>query len=194
MIDRSIDNNAPERVRASTYFLCRGWSASRTDGPAQCLRYAGLLGPIDESVRQWWDELATHFRAERSQKLLEIGRRGEQLSGIVIHHGEGSKRTYERVKRIRRLLQCHSATSEINSGSQCLNNRLTPRAFRLFATIPVNYVAVCDDATMRVVQRFPPKVRQLRIRRSVANSDCRLTSINNLVPTRIRIHKVALPS
>jgi hypothetical protein len=51
-----------------------------SDGPAQCLRYAGLLGPIDESVRQWWDELAAHFRAEQSQKLLEIGRRGEQLS------------------------------------------------------------------------------------------------------------------
>jgi Domain of unknown function (DUF3883) len=51
-----------------------------SDGPAQCLRYAGLLGPIDESVRQWWDELAAHFRAEQSQRLLEIGRRGEQLS------------------------------------------------------------------------------------------------------------------
>lgn len=46
----------------------------------QCLRYAGLLGPIDESVRRWWDELAGHFRAEQSQKLLEIGRQGEQLS------------------------------------------------------------------------------------------------------------------
>ena len=51
-----------------------------SDGSTQCLRYAGLLGPIDESVRQWWDELAAHFRAEQSQKLLEIGRRGEQLS------------------------------------------------------------------------------------------------------------------
>jgi hypothetical protein len=49
-------------------------------GPLQCLNYAGLLGPIDESVRQWWDELAAHFRAEQSQKLLEIGRQGEQLS------------------------------------------------------------------------------------------------------------------
>lgn len=51
-----------------------------TDGPAQCLRYAGLLGPIDESVRQWWDDLASYFRAEQSTKLLEIGRQGEQLS------------------------------------------------------------------------------------------------------------------
>jgi Domain of unknown function (DUF3883) len=49
-------------------------------GPAQCLMYAGLLGPIDESVRLWWDELAAHFRSEQSQKLLEIGRQGEQLS------------------------------------------------------------------------------------------------------------------
>lgn len=49
-------------------------------GALQCLNYAGLLGPIDESVRQWWDELAAYFRAEQSQKLLEIGRRGEQLS------------------------------------------------------------------------------------------------------------------
>jgi hypothetical protein len=49
-------------------------------GQKQCLNYAGLLGPIDEAVRLWWDELAAHFRAEQSQKLLEIGRRGEKLS------------------------------------------------------------------------------------------------------------------
>jgi len=47
---------------------------------AQCLRYAGLLGAMDDSVRQWWDELAAYFRAEQSQKFLEIGRQGEQLS------------------------------------------------------------------------------------------------------------------
>ncbi len=37
-------------------------------------------------------------------------------SNHVINDGDGSKRAYEGVERIRTLLQCLSATSEINSG------------------------------------------------------------------------------
>jgi len=47
---------------------------------AQCLRYARLLGEVDESVRKWWDELASRFRSAQDKRLLDIGREGERLS------------------------------------------------------------------------------------------------------------------
>jgi hypothetical protein len=55
-------------------------SAVMSADQAQCLRYAGLLNSTDEAVWKWWDQLASYFRSERSKRLLEIGRMGEQLS------------------------------------------------------------------------------------------------------------------
>jgi uncharacterized protein DUF3883 len=46
----------------------------------QCLRYARLLDSTDEAVWRWWDKLASNFRAEKLDRLIEIGRIGEQLS------------------------------------------------------------------------------------------------------------------
>jgi hypothetical protein len=46
----------------------------------QCLRYAELLDSTDEAVWRWWDVLAANFRAEKLDRLMEIGRIGEQLS------------------------------------------------------------------------------------------------------------------
>lgn len=55
-------------------------SAVISSDQAQCLRYAALLGSTEPEVRRWWDQLASHFRAEASDRLLEIGRNGEELS------------------------------------------------------------------------------------------------------------------
>lgn len=52
-----------------------------TDDTRQCLRVAELLSqPADTGCRKWWDSLAAEFRQLRNDKLLEIGRQGEELT------------------------------------------------------------------------------------------------------------------
>lgn len=47
----------------------------------QCLQYAGLLdSPPTERVIQWWDRLASAFRAVKDKRNLETGREGERLT------------------------------------------------------------------------------------------------------------------
>jgi len=55
-------------------------SAIMSADQLQCLRYAQLFDSTEEVVWRWWDRLATNFRAEKMDRLLEIGRIGEQLS------------------------------------------------------------------------------------------------------------------
>lgn len=55
--------------------------SSVDDDTRQCLRNAGLLHqPGDSESQAWWDALAAEFRRLRDDRLLEIGRRGEELS------------------------------------------------------------------------------------------------------------------
>jgi hypothetical protein len=46
----------------------------------QCLREAGLLGQIDDSIIGWWDTVAEATRKSVSEAKLRIGRIGERLS------------------------------------------------------------------------------------------------------------------
>ena len=54
--------------------------AVMSDDQIQCLRYAQLLDSDEEAVWKWWDKLAVKFRVEKTDRLTEIGRIGEQLS------------------------------------------------------------------------------------------------------------------
>jgi hypothetical protein len=47
----------------------------------QCFREAGLAAPAPTpDIVRWWDSLAMHSRGRKADILLEIGRKGEQLS------------------------------------------------------------------------------------------------------------------
>jgi hypothetical protein len=48
---------------------------------AKCFREAGLAAPAPTpDIVRWWDSFAMHSRGRKADILLEIGRKGEQLS------------------------------------------------------------------------------------------------------------------
>jgi hypothetical protein len=70
---------------------CPPWGPLLSRGRVECLRYlpidiqqclkeAGLLGPVDDSVVLWWDSVAESSRKSISDARLKIGRIGEKLS------------------------------------------------------------------------------------------------------------------
>ncbi len=68
----------------------------------QCFAEAELIASYSDEVVRWWDALAARARGQRSETLLEIGRRGERLSF-----------QYER-KRTGRIPQWQSVESNLS--------------------------------------------------------------------------------
>jgi hypothetical protein len=68
----------------------------------QCFAEAELIASYSDEVVRWWDALAARARGQRSEMLLEIGRRGEKLS-----------LQYER-KRTGRIPQWQSVESNLS--------------------------------------------------------------------------------
>lgn len=75
-----VDDTRPWWIRLSPWGRDRV-KAALSSNEAQCLDAAGLFSsPPSAEVLQWWDALAQEVRATDNAKLLEQGRKAEQLT------------------------------------------------------------------------------------------------------------------